>query len=84
LDVGARLGDRFEASTEWIDDGCELAREDGALEVEVLVILREKWKRALKKWYSKRRRTRHESVRHEVLRAAGCRTAWPDDETLGT
>jgi hypothetical protein len=35
-------------STEWIDDGCELAPEDGALEVEVLVILRERWKRALR------------------------------------
>lgn len=40
LDVGARLGDRFDASTEWIDDGCEFAREDGALEIGVLVILK--------------------------------------------
>jgi hypothetical protein len=27
-------------SNEWIDDGCELAREDGALEIEVPVILK--------------------------------------------
>lgn len=39
LEVGARLGDRLETSTDLIDAGCELPREDGALEFEVLAML---------------------------------------------